>query len=582
MRLVPDRVEVRGAAEGSERWTGDGTVHVGAVEVEVLSDRDAGWSWSVANRGDGALAVDAVALVLRVVDVAAPLRMFRNGYQSWSPTGMATFGVDGDPSLTAGARSLVIGMHHADPAVAQPGELRSELFTVVLDASSDPSAVLGFAGGSEHDGTFRLRAGERGPELWIEAFLGGAVLAPGEQRSLHACSVAAAADPFAALDAWAAGMQSSGARTGAPYQVGWCSWYHYFHDVTEADLRHNLARAGDWPFDVFQLDDGYQAAIGDWLETNDRFPSSLDVLATDIAAAGFRPGLWIAPFLAAPDARVVTEHPDWVARRRSKPDEPLWCWYNPPWGGGQRGFMYGLDTTNPEVLDHLAQLAADLVDAGFTYLKLDFTFAPSVDGIWSDPSRTPAQRVRAGYEAVRRGAGTETFLLGCGVPLANVVGLVDANRIGQDVAPRWAIDPADETVPGYLAVQPAVRHAYVNTLTRSFMHRRLWLNDPDCLMLRTDQTDLTPTQLRTWARTVGVSGGLALVSDDLALLGDDARSVLDEALAIGRRSDDAAMDGQPATCPDLFVSAEPTMLDGGGYSLVTDPETAESTLEAPG
>ena len=155
---------------------------------------------------------------------------------------------------------------------------------------------------------------------------------------------------------------------------------------------------------------------------------------------------------------------------------------------------------------------------GFSYLKLDFTFAPSVDGVWADTARTPAQRVRAGFEAVRRGAGADAFIVGCGAPLSHVVGVVDANRIGPDVAPLWALEPSAEIVAGYLDVQPATRGAYAATLARSFMHRRLWMNDPDCVMLRTTHTELRPEAARTWARAVGLSGGLALVSDDLALL----------------------------------------------------------------
>ena len=176
-----------------------------------------------------------------------------------------------------------------------------------------------------------------------------------------------------------------------------------------------------------------------------------------------------------------------------------------------------------------------MVDAGFPYLKLDFTFSPSVDGGYADPTAHPG---RAGAGRVRRhppGGGDDAFLLGCGVPLANVVGLVDANRIGPDVAPVWSLDPGDEMVAGYLGIQPATAHAFTNTLTRSFMHRRLWLNDPDCLMLRTEDTGLTPAAARTWAHAVGVSGGMALVSDDLALLGADARALLDEVVALGSR-----------------------------------------------
>ena len=89
-------------------------------------------------------------------------------------------------------------------------------------------------------------------------------------------------------------------------------------------------------------------------------------------------------------------------------------------------------------------------------------------------------------------------------------------------------------------------NAWRNTLSRSFLHRRLWLNDPDCLMLRTDRTELEPEQMRAWALAVGVSGGMALVSDDLALLGADARALLDEVVALGREADARAA---PAPLP---------------------------------
>jgi alpha-galactosidase len=540
-------------------------------------------TWSVANPGDHPVPVRSVAAVLRVDGAVEPVRMFRNGYQSWSPTGVATFGVDRDPSTTPGSIEFLQAVHHADQRRALDGELRSEWVTVLADAGRSGPVLAGFVGGDGHDGTFRLRrAADGGIELWAEAFLGDAVLGAGSSRPLHPVVLVPGGDrPVEVLlDGWARETAAAlGARAGAPYQVGWCSWYHYFHDVTEVDLRQNLALADQWPFAVFQLDDGYQASIGDWLATNDRFPSPLADVAAAIAAAGCRPGIWLAPFLVAPDSQVATEHPDWLSRLPDR-SGPLPSWFNPPWGGGQDGIMYGLDTTNPEVLAHLESVAATLVEWGFTYLKLDFTFSPSFDGTWHDPSRTPAERVRAGYEAVRRGAGDDAFLLGCGAPLANVVGVVDGNRIGQDVAPQWALDPSAEIIPGYLAIQPATQHAYVNTVTRSFMHRRLWLNDPDCVMLRASATDLSPEAARTWAHAVAVSGGMALVSDDLALLGPDARALLDEVVAIGRRSDAEAIAGLPAHSPDLLHAAQPTTYRCRTHRLAVDPRTGASTFVA--
>jgi alpha-galactosidase len=240
--------------------------------------------------------------------------------------------------------------------------------------------------------------------------------------------------------------------------------------------------------------------------------------------------------------------------------------------------MYSLDTTHPEVLDHLEALARDLVEAGFGYLKLDFTFAAGVEGRWYDAGTTPAQRVRAGFEAIRKGAGDDTVILGCGVPLANVVGVVDANRIGADVSPLWALAPSDEIVPGYLGIQPATRSAYAATVTRSFMHRQLWVNDPDCVMLRSEDTALSADAASTWGRCVGLSGGLVMVSDDLALLGPDARRRLEEIVDLGRGSDEQARAGHPALCPDLLEHRVPTTLTTKHHELVTEPDAGTSVL----
>jgi len=583
VRLEPDRIEVDGEVVGSTPFT-DSPGRVGPLEITPgPGPGHAAVGWSLANRGDAPTRVRTVALVFRLVDAPAPLRILRNGYQSWTPSGVATFGIDADPSLTPGTLEIVRAMHHGDASLAWDGELRSEWVTVLQAAGGAP-LLVGFDGGDRHDGTLRLRHGRSGPELWVEAFLGDAVIAAGEERELHPVLIADGATDGATapmlLEHWATEVGRVGrARVSAPYQVGWCSWYHYFHDVTEADLRSNLALAGDWPFDVFQLDDGYQSAIGDWLTTNDRFPSDLDSIAASIAGAGRVPGLWIAPFVVAPDSMVATQHPDWLARFPN--GEPLIGMFNPPWGGGQGGFMWSLDTTNPDVLAHLESVGRDLVDAGFDYLKLDFTFAPSFDGVWADPSRTPAQRVRAGYDAVRRGAGEDTFILGCGVPLANVVGVVDGNRIGADVAPSWEFERPDDVgaLAGYERVQPATVHSWQNTLSRSYMHRKLWLNDPDCLMLRQSETRMSPEAVRTWAHAVAMSGGMALVSDDLALLGDDARALLDEVVALGRSSDAEAVAGSPARCDDVMRHSLPRQLRAAGSILeADDPVAGTSTL----
>ena len=104
------------------------------------------------------------------------------------------------------------------------------------------------------------------------------------------------------------------------------------------------------------------------------------------------------------------------------------------------------------------------------------------------------------------------------------------------------------------------------------------MNDPDCIMLRTTATDLDPVAAATWAQCVALSGGLVMVSDDLDLLGPEARARLDEVVAAGRASDDAARQGHPPISPDLLVHAVPTTLAAAHHELVADADTATSVL----
>lgn len=576
MDLVPLRIEVSGSAPTVVRY-GDGVRRLGPLETTVAWDEASGLRWSLRNRSDAPVRVRALDAVFRLASVRSPLRMFRHGYQSWSRSGTAVFGRDRDPSCEPGAFEFVQAMHHADQRPARDGELRSELVTVLDDEARSP-LVLGFEGGSRHDGTFRLRPTAGDPELWVEAFFGDALLPPGAERGLHAVVRLHGGSAAELLEAWAGrtGLAED-ARAAAPFLAGWCSWYRYFSDVTEATVREELAACDGWPLDVFQVDDGYQRVIGDWLEPGARFPSGVERLARDVAAAGLTPGIWLAPFLAAPESTVAVRHPEWLAGAADA-DVPLVGMFNPTWSSARGGLVWTLDTTRPEVLAHLEELGRGLRACGFRFLKLDFTMAPSFDGRWSDPTRTPAERVRAGYEAVRRGAGEDAFILGCGAPLAHVVGVVDANRIGPDVAPTWDVAPGAPPLGAYDGGQPALRNAVRDTLARSFLHRRLWTNDPDCLLIGGAGRNLTAAQREGWARVVGVLGGLTILSDRLRDLGRGARALVDDVLAMARAADGAARAGRPARCDDLLEPPVPTRLASASGTVTVDPDTGAAAF----
>jgi len=67
------------------------------------------------------------------------------------------------------------------------------------------------------------------------------------------------------------------------------------------------------------------------------------------------------------------------------------------------------------------------------------------------------------------------------------------------------------------------------TLQRNWMHKRWWVNDPDCLIVRETDTALDEAEVRFLATGIALSGGMVIASDDLPKLSDGRR---DMALAL--------------------------------------------------
>jgi 2-hydroxy-3-keto-5-methylthiopentenyl-1-phosphate phosphatase len=383
----------------------------------------------------------------------------------------------------------------------------------------------------------------RGDDVQIEAEQRiERLLDPGEALELEPVRVALGDDASALLEGHAEAQgRHGGARTRAPFQAGWCSWYHFFHDVTQEAFLRNLealaASRREIPIDLVQLDDGYQREIGDWLETNAKFPDGLEAIARAVSQAGFTPGLWTAPFCAVPDSRPFEDHPDWLLQGE---DGPLRGLHHPMWT--RDGWVYVLDPTHPEVDAHLARTFRELRAMGFPYLKLDFLYTAALAARARDPRATRAERLRRGLEAVRAGAGEDAFLLGCGCPLGPAVGLVDGMRIGPDTAPWWR-PPEATRIPGLEPTQPAGHHALRNTLARSWMHRRLWANDPDCLLARSRHSQLTAEEVRSLAASIAVTGGMAIFSDDLGALAPADRTLVAETVRWAREVDRSSQRG---------------------------------------
>jgi len=522
-----------------------GLQSLGPFQVRVSLDAEgdvASYDLLVRNLAEVPLHLESVVLGFRWTEIeTGALRFLRHGWQSWSFTCSRALDSAGEPEFPSGP--WLRGIHHGigSPPADRVGWHESDLVSVVGESSSGAACLAGVLERGIGTGLVYLKPDAHGVRVEVEVRF-EVPLDAGELRSVERIRVALGDEPNRLLEDYANQLgTAAGARTGSPFQTGWCSWYHFFHEVTEEDLLRNLeglaASRGEIPIDVVQLDDGYQRAIGDWLETSERFPRGIAPLASAIRGAGFRPGIWTAPFCAAAESRLHQDHSDWLLRMGPNLHRGL---LHPQWS--KEGWIHVLDTSREEVCAHLTRTFAALVGMGFTYLKLDFLYTVAMQADAHNPRLTRAERLRRGLDAVRAGAGPDAFLLGCGCPLGAAVGAVDGMRIGPDVAPAWTPDEKS-AIPGLEPTAPATRNAVRNVLSRAWMHRRLWLNDPDCLMARSRETSLTPAEIATLAASIAATGGMVVFSDDVPLLSASDMAMIRDTIALAREVDSGGARG---------------------------------------
>jgi alpha-galactosidase len=467
---------------------------------------------------------------VRLAPDSTPLTFFSNGWQSWSHAGTLTADRV-QPYTRLGPIQSPVNYSPYTPNSPVKGQFAGDMFGVLACPPKRSAIVAGFLSQCEQFGSVDVVADSINPSLRLRAQCDDVVVPPGSELVTDPAYIQLLAeydlDPLG--DYAEAVARQNNARVPAETPVGWCSWYEYFNKVTEADVRSNLERLtaerDSLPLTLVQLDDGFQPNVGDWFETNEKFPSGLRSLAGSIRARGFTPGLWLAPFIARPDSNLARDHGDWFIRNSAGLPASAGYVFNT--------FARGLDPTHPAVQDHTRKLINAAVNEwGFPYLKLDFLYAAALAGRRHDPARTRAQALRLGLEIIRQAAGPETFILGCGCPLGSAVGLVDAMRIGPDVDVQWLPKYYGASAPFREETgMPSARNSIRNTLARAPLHRRWWLNDPDCLLVR-ESTALTRDEVTTLATVIALSGGMFLLSDNLAALAPERRALIEPLLPV--------------------------------------------------
>jgi hypothetical protein len=453
------------------------------------------------------------------------------------------------------------GKRHGGADERTTTEIVSDELSVIVGKKADGTDIallIGFTGGTHQLTECRIRTdGKRQQLERLEAacLLDGVPLHPGESRAGEWLRLDCG-DPFTVVNRFVHAKQEETGSIAAPNPPSvFCTWYYYGDTVHQDDVYGNLEAMvqRDIPIDVVQIDEGWERRFGDW-EANHRFPDGMQRAAERIREAGYRPGIWTAPFLVEPRCELRFHREDWLLRNRK--GEPILFYMN-------QTHNFILDVTRPDVQVWIEELYRKLTAWGYTYHKLDFTRAVAIeeDADYYNPNVTRAEAYRMGIEAVRRGMGEKGYLLICGGMFSAPAGLVDAHRTSSDVLSMWSERQGRQggKVAPFTIKQNVLRY-WMNDL---------WHNDPDALMVRRQSHKirfldlslglLNDDEARVTALNQYWGGGLVCFTEPMAEIDEDRIGLLRHAV------------------PALGKSAVPRdMYKGKRYSSVLDVEVDRS------
>lgn len=486
LRALPTVAQAPGLRGAMSQPIGvDGTT---LADVFLVKDWSAGTCRSrLTNRGTSPARVKEVVLFDLTLALPPSTRIYGESFQMLSQSG----GTLGEPKDLG---SYTDAKHYKIPMA--PGT-QTYFGAMTMSPPNGPTRGLGFSSTRRFAGLFRLKPPA---SLQIVVDTEGLTLAPGESWELEEFTDVSGGSRDIVL-------RSIGDRFAANHPrlpfaappTGWCSWYCFGPRVTAQNILDNLdVIARQIPgLRYVQIDDGYQPAMGDWLETGAAFGGDVRKVLDAIRQRGFQSALWVAPFVAEEQSHLFQQHRDWFVK---DPDGAPLRSDKVTFGGWRRGPWYVLDGTHPGVHAHFEHVFKTMrQEWGVTYFKLDANFWGAIHGgRFHDPQATRIEAYRRGMQAIGRGAG-DAFILGCNHPIWPSAGLIHGSRSSNDIKRTW----------------DRIKTTAQQNLLRNWQNGRLWWNDPDAICLA---GELPEQEFLFHATAIYATGGMLLSGDDLTTM----------------------------------------------------------------
>lgn len=451
-------------------------------------------------------------------------KVFCNGYQSWSYTREYSKGekLKGLKSISKYPPikkfAYTSGEYHFVDYPEKAGEFHSITYGYIRN--EDEYTLIGSL--CERAGYTIIRYSFNQNSLRIEKDVEGKLLKAGDKITLFDLYYEKG-DYNAVFDNYFKVMGVSKPKINR--LCGYTSWYNYFGKITEEIILRDLeglSKVAGKEAHIFQIDDGYQTAVGDWLSVDAvKFSRGMKFIADTIHGKGYLAGIWLAPFNCQKDSVIAREHPEWLI----KDTAGKLIVSSIAWGGA-----YTLNFYIPEVRDYLKKVFGEVLNTwGYDMVKLDFLYSICMYPMY-DKSR--GEIMCEAMDFLRECVG-DKYILGCGVPLGAAFGRVDFCRIGSDVHTAYR-DPFYVKLLNREII--STRTAITNTIFRRHLNGRVFLNDPDVFILRNSKKEFpgmespqlkyTPEQKELLALVNSIFGDVLFVSDNTGVYGEEQKQIL--------------------------------------------------------
>lgn len=144
------------------------------------------------------------------------------------------------------------------------------------------------------------------------------------------------------------------------------NWEATYFQFTGEKIIAIAKQAAELGVEMLVLDDGWfgkrdddYSGLGDWYVNEEKLGMSLSQVAEQIRSLGMKFGLWIEPEMVSEDSDLYREHPDWAFCIPGR--KPV-----------RARHQLVLDFSRPEVVEHIFQQIAEVIDAvGVDYIKMD-------------------------------------------------------------------------------------------------------------------------------------------------------------------------------------------------------------------